>query len=168
MLRITSIIFVCLFFIAPAEARQHHKHHRHFAHHRHHVVHKAAAKAFEISGWWSTPSVSYAPKQVRAGYTGTIVEHPSGCPARAFCGCGASVRVFGHSVRELWLAANWYKFPRAIPAPGMVAVRRHHVFVLEADLGGGIWQVYDANSGGHMTRMHGRPLLGYTIVNPRA
>lgn len=98
----------------------------------------------------------------------TIVAHPEGCPRSAFCGCGASVRVFGHSVRELWLAANWFKFPRAAPAPGNVAVRRHHVFVLEANLGGGIWRVYDANSGGHATRIHARSLAGYTIVSPRA
>lgn len=96
----------------------------------------------------------------------TIVSHPSGCPSRAFCGCGAAVRVFGSPVRSLWLAANWFKFPRAAPAAGMVAVRNHHVFVLEADLGGGRWQVYDANSGGHATRIHARSIAGYQIVNP--
>jgi hypothetical protein len=48
----------------------------------------------------------------------------------------------------------------------MAAVRRHHVMVLEADLGGGMWRVYDANSGHHMTRIHARSLAGYTIVNP--
>lgn len=95
-----------------------------------------------------------------------IVAHPSGCPSRSFCGCGAAVRVFGHSVRELWLAANWFKFPRVAPGVGMVAVRRHHVFVLEADLGGGVWSVYDANSGSHLTRVHARSLAGYVIVNP--
>lgn len=97
-----------------------------------------------------------------------IVSHPAGCPAIAFCGCGAAVRVFGRPIRELWLAANWYKFPRTAPAAGMVAVRAHHVFVLEADLGGGVWQVYDANSGGHATRIHPRSLAGYTVVNPKA
>lgn len=97
-----------------------------------------------------------------------IVAHPIGCPARAFCGCGAAVRVFGRPVRELWLAANWFRFPRAAPAPGMVAVRRHHVFVLEAHLGGGSWRVFDANSGHHATRIHARSIAGYTIVNPRA
>jgi hypothetical protein len=48
----------------------------------------------------------------------------------------------------------------------MVAVRRHHVFVLEAHLGGDQWQVYDANSGGHATRIHARSIAGYQIVNP--
>jgi hypothetical protein len=95
-----------------------------------------------------------------------VVSHPSGCPSRAFCGCGAAVRVFGSPIRSLWLAANWFKFPRAAPAPGTVAVRRHHVFVLEADLGGGVWSVYDANSGRGLTRIHARSLAGYVVVNP--
>lgn len=98
----------------------------------------------------------------------SIVSHPAGCPARAFCGCGAAVRIFGQPIRNLWLAANWFKFPRAAPAPGMAAVRAHHVFVLEAHLGGDVWQVYDANSGGHATRIHARSIAGYAIVNPRA
>lgn len=103
-----------------------------------------------------------------AGLTPAIVAHPTGCPSRAFCGCGAAVRIFGAPIRSLWLAANWFKFPRATPAAGMVAVRRHHVFVLEADLGGGVWRVYDANSGRHLTRIHARSIAGYQIVNPRA
>jgi hypothetical protein len=96
-----------------------------------------------------------------------VVAHPAGCPARAFCGCGAAMRVFGLPIRKLWLAANWFKFPRTIPNSGMVAVRRHHVFVLERPLGGSRWVVYDANSGGHATRIHSRSIDGYTIVNPR-
>ena len=79
--------------------------------------------------------------------------HPAGCPSRAFCGCGAAVR---SPIRSLWLAANWFKFPRAAPSAGMVAVRRHHVFVLEAYLGGDTWQVYDANSGIRPASMPGR------------
>lgn len=97
----------------------------------------------------------------------SVVGHPSGCPGRAFCGCGASVRIFGHPVRSLYLAANWLRFPRAHPASGMAAARRGHVFVLEAHVGGDEWMVYDANSGGHATRIHVRSIRGYTIVNPR-
>jgi hypothetical protein len=103
-----------------------------------------------------------------------LVDHPTGCPWRAFCGCGAVERlkatwgVIMKRPRELWLAANWFKFPRSSPAPGMVAVRRHHVFVLEAHLSGNTWLAYDANSGGHRTRLHPRSIAGYTIVNPRA
>jgi hypothetical protein len=95
-----------------------------------------------------------------------IVSHPTGCPRRAFCGCGASVRVFGRSVRSLWLASAWFKFPRAAPSPGMVAVRRGHVFVLETHIGGNVWKVYDANSGRRQTRIHPRSIAGYAIVNP--
>jgi hypothetical protein len=91
---------------------------------------------------------------------------PAGCPS-SFCGCGAALRVFGRIVPELNLAANWLRFPRTSPAPGMVAARRGHVFVLEQHLEGDTWMAYDANSGGHATRMHARSLRGYTIVNPR-
>lgn len=95
-----------------------------------------------------------------------IGGRPAGCPS-SFCGCGAALRVFGHIVPELNLASNWLRFPRTSPAPGMVAARRGHVFVLEQSLGGDMWMAYDANSGGHATRMHARSLRGYTIVNPR-
>lgn len=95
-----------------------------------------------------------------------IVAHPPGCPSRAFCGCGAAVRVFGAPVRSLWLAANWFKFPRTAPAAGMVAVRRHHVFVLEQHISGNTWLAYDANSGRRQTRIHARSIAGYVIVNP--
>jgi len=115
-----------------------------------------------MHGFGSAQKV-YAPRA-----QGTIVAHPAGCPATAFCGCGAAVRVFGAPIRALWLAANWFRFPRAAPAPGMVAVRRHHVMVLEADLGGGVWRVYDANSGRHLTRIHARSIAPYTIVDPHA
>lgn len=100
----------------------------------------------------------------------TILPHPAGCPRRAFCGCGAAVRVFGSPVRSLWLAANWYRFPHIPPSmasSGMAAVRPHHVMVLEADMGGGVWEVFDANSGRGATRIHARSIAGYTIVRPR-
>jgi hypothetical protein len=92
---------------------------------------------------------------------------PAGCP-RSFCGCGASIRVFGRIVPGLNLASNWLRFPRTAPAPGMVAARRGHVFVLEQHVEGDTWMAYDANSGGRATRIHARSLRGYTVVNPRA
>jgi hypothetical protein len=99
---------------------------------------------------------------------GQVVSgRPSGCPS-SFCGCGASLRVFGRIVPGLNLAANWLRFPRTSPAPGMVAARRGHVFVLERHVEGDTWMAYDANSGGHATRIHSRSLRGYTIVNPHA
>jgi hypothetical protein len=48
----------------------------------------------------------------------------------------------------------------------MAAVRRHHVFVLEQHIEGNTWLAYDANSGGHATRLHPRSIAGYVIVNP--
>lgn len=96
-----------------------------------------------------------------------VVGHPAGCPRYAFCGCGAAVEVFGSPRRDLWLAANWLRFPRAMPAPGMVAARRGHVMVLRAQGSNGNWIVFDANSGGRQTRVHERSLRGYSIVNPR-
>lgn len=147
----------CVVFSASSEA--HGRHHRH-----------TAPPACDLFCWFGGGQVVTAnPGSRHARQTasyGQIVAHPSGCPRSAFCGCGAAVRVFGHSVRKLWLAANWFRFPRTAPASGMVAVRRHHVFVLEADLGGGVWRVFDANSGHHLTRVHARSLAGYQIVNP--
>ena len=96
-----------------------------------------------------------------------LMPHPEGCPRTAFCGCGAAVKVFGKPIRDLWLARNWFRFPRVAVAPGMVAVRRHHVFVIEQVLGDGHVLAYDANSGGHRTRVHVVSLNGYTVVNPR-
>lgn len=99
----------------------------------------------------------------------TAVEasgRPPGCPHR-FCGCALSIKVFGHSVRELWLAANWFRFPRTTPAPGMVAVRRGHVFQLQSHVSGNTWVVWDPNSGRGRIRVHNRSIAGHTIVNPR-
>jgi len=95
-----------------------------------------------------------------------ILPHPAGCPRRLFCGCGAAVRIFGRPARELWLAASWFRFPRAAPGPGRVAVRRHHVFVLEQHLVGNVWLVFDANSGRHATQLHARSIAGFVIVDP--
>lgn len=104
---------------------------------------------------------------VRATESG-VVAHPAGCPRRAFCGCGAAVRLLGAPIRALWLAAAWYRFPRAAPAPGTAGVRPHHVVALIEHRGGSRWLVYDANSGGHATRIHEVDISRYTIVSPRA
>jgi hypothetical protein len=139
---------------------------------------------FSYSGRNGTASYRQDPRSFRSyaradsGYSGNIAQasvtsrervsgRPAGCPS-AYCGCGASLRVFGRIVPELNLAANWLRFPRTSPAPGMVAARRGHVFVLEQHLEGDTWMAYDANSGGRATRIHARSLRGYTVVNPRA
>ena len=103
-----------------------------------------------------------------ANFAAQILPHPPGCPRRLFCGCGAAVEVFGRPVRNLWLAANWLKFPPAAPAPGMVAARSGHVMVIRQYLGNNRALVYDANSGGGLTRVHVRSLSGFSIRNPRA
>lgn len=104
-----------------------------------------------------------------ANGNGTILgSRPSGCPHR-FCGCEASLYVFGEIRKELNLAANWVrKFPRAQAAPGMVAARSGHVFVLISQVSGNEWMVHDGNSGGGKTRQHVRSISGYAIVNPHA
>jgi hypothetical protein len=96
----------------------------------------------------------------------TLLPHPHGCPRTNFCGCGASVEVFGKSIRSLWPARNWYKFPSASPAPEMAGVKPHHVVILKRHVRGTIWVVYDANSGYHRTRLHQRNIAGFKIVNP--
>lgn len=90
---------------------------------------------------------------------------PSGCPHR-FCGCALALKIFGRIVPGLNLAANWLGFPRAAPAPGMVAARRGHVFQLIAHSGGHHWKVWDANSGHGRIRIHDRSIAGFVIVNP--
>lgn len=162
-------------FSGPTEAR-----HRH--HHKHRHMHLVASPAMhqdcnilfpcEIAKAMLAPvHAIVSGLQHVADEASVIVAHPAGCPARQFCACGAAVRVFGQPVRSLWLAANWYRFPRVAlenAAPGMVAVHPHHVFVLEAALGGGRWRVYDANSGRHLTRVHTRSIAGWKIVDPRS
>lgn len=96
-----------------------------------------------------------------------IVAHPAGCPRRLFCGCGVAVKLLGAPIRSLWLAANWLRFPRAAPGPGMAAARRGHVFAILQNLGGGRVLAYDPNSGRGLTRVHVRSLAGYQVVNPR-
>jgi hypothetical protein len=104
-----------------------------------------------------------------ANGNGTIVgARPSGCPHR-YCGCAASLYLFGEIRPDLNLAANWKrKFPRTEPASGMVAARNGHVMVLMSHASGDEWLVHDGNSGGGRTREHVRSIRGYTIVNPRA
>lgn len=105
--------------------------------------------------------------RVMAEGAGRVVGgRPHGCPRR-YCGCGASLHIFGRIIPRLNLAANWLRFPRAAPAPGMVAARRHHVFVLKRHIRGKIWLVHDSNSGRGKTRVHPRSIAGFTIVDPR-
>lgn len=96
-----------------------------------------------------------------------FLPHPKGCPRVAFCACGAAVEVFGEPKRSLWPARAWFKFPSTHAAPGAVAVRSHHVFVLVRQIDGNQWLVKDFNSGGHKSREWVRSISGYKIVDPR-
>jgi hypothetical protein len=108
------------------------------------------------------------PQAVDANGNGIIVRRrPAGCP-HAFCGCEASLYLFGDIRANLNLASEWARaFPRASPAPRMVAVRSHHVMVLMSHVGGSDWLVHDGNSGGGLTREHVLSISGYIIVDPR-
>jgi hypothetical protein len=110
----------------------------------------------------------YAAPHHRRHYdaNGNIVGHrPHGCPFQ-FCGCEASLFLFGVIKPHLNLAANWFGFPRAHAAPGMAAVRRHHVMVLIRQIRGDVWLTHDGNSGHHLTREHARSIRGFVIVDP--
>jgi hypothetical protein len=92
---------------------------------------------------------------------------PAGCPRR-YCGCAMSIRVFGRKIPRLYLAANWLRFPRARPRPGIVAARRGHVMQLLVHVTGHRWRVYDPNSGRGLTRIHVRSVRGFAFVDPTA
>jgi len=97
---------------------------------------------------------------------GVIGGRPAGCP-RKFCGCEASLYVFGVIKPELNLASNWPRyFPRTVPSPGKVAARPGHVFVLIRHVEGDRWLVHDGNSGGGYTRQHVRSITGFAVVDP--
>jgi hypothetical protein len=156
---------------APRQVARHHERRRHAARKtKRHVVIKTVTQVRRPAEHHHEQEVEKrrGPEKRASGPTAQILPHPEGCPHREFCGCGASVKIFGHSVRELWLASNWFRFPRVALAAGMVAVRRGHVFVIEEVLGSGKVIAYDANSGRHLTRRHVRSVAGYTIVDPHS
>jgi hypothetical protein len=98
-----------------------------------------------------------------------IGGRPAGCPFK-FCGCGASIEVFGRIIPRYNLAANWLRdFPRvshASASANMVAGNSSHVFVLKEHRHDDVWVVKDFNSGGHRTRLHEKRLSGYIVVDP--
>jgi hypothetical protein len=127
-----------------------------------------AVRFFAVLGGVIALSVGLYLASISRAQADTMLPHPAGCPRVAFCGCGASADLYGRPVRALWLAASWFKFPRAQPARNMAAVRRHHIFVLKQHVRGNVWLVADYNSGGHKSRLHQRSIAGYAIVDPFA
>jgi hypothetical protein len=126
-----------------------------YSHHYHHHARAGAAMAHHAHF-----SSRYADGR------GEVVAHPADCPRTLFCGCGAA-HDLGLSDRSLWLVRSWYKFPRAAAAPGMAALwGTRHVAVIRSVNGDGTASVYDANSGGGLTRVHRVSLAGLTIVDP--
>ena len=134
--------------------------------------HKSALIVCNQRGCSNQPSAAQPePRRIRtARYSGAehvVGGRPAGCP-HEFCGCEASLYLYGEIRPELNLAANWmWKFPHASPAPGMAAARPGHVMVLVKHIAGDEWLVHDGNSGGGLTRDHVRSIRGYTIVDPQ-
>ena len=134
--------------------------------------HKSALIVCNQRGCSNQPSAAQPePRHIRtARYSGAehvVGGRPAGCP-HEFCGCEASLYLYGEIRPELNLAANWmWKFPHASPAPGMAAARPGHVMVLVKHIAGDEWLVHDGNSGGGLTRDHVRSIRGYTIVDPQ-
>ncbi|MDE1935660.1 hypothetical protein [Bradyrhizobium sp.] len=161
--------------VLPSQAEARHFHHtaihhayshRAYVHHaysRHaYYRHAYARRAYDTRNFrqaWAMASPD--------GGERVVGSRPYGCPNR-FCGCEASLYKFGRIIPELNLASNWLRFPRAMPASGMAAVRPGHVMILESQISGSIWYAHDGNSGGHVTREHPVSIAGYTIVNPSA
>lgn len=141
----------------PAQAHHrvnHHHSHRHHLHHNERTTRHARHDRADANG------------------NGTVfLPHPAGCPPVEFCACGAAVRVFGHSIRDLWAVSTWRRlFARAAPAPGNVALEHSHshLFVLEEQVRGDLWLTSDYNSGGHQSRRHVRSIAGLEVVNPHS
>jgi hypothetical protein len=145
------IAVACLLF-APVAAEAHPRHH--YRHHHLTYRHQHLNSMASIAG-----GIQVSER--------VIGGRPSGCP-HAFCGCEASLYKFGRIIPELNLAANWRRFPRTAPGPGMAAVRTGHVMILQQHVAGNVWYVHDGNSGGHATREHPRSIAGYSIVDPGA
>lgn len=159
-----------------AQARVHH-HRHHVAHYRVHHVRVANVNPtgcftiddrYPCAGSARGGHVSRTRTEYASYDDGQIVGHPSGCPRSAFCGCGVSVKVFGHPVRELYLASNYgYYFNESAFASGNVAYRSHHaVYIMGGTRSAAL--IYDPNSGGHQTRVHYRDLSGYRVVDPHS
>lgn len=94
-----------------------------------------------------------------------IGGRPSGCP-HAYCGCGLA-RYLGLTDRALNLAWEWARrFPHTFAHAGAVAVRHHHVMLLEAHVEGSRWLVRDFNGGRHLSWLHVRSVNGFIFVSP--
>jgi hypothetical protein len=123
--------------------------------------HHAHAYHYVREGWTDK---RYAARNHETGFAVAVLS--AACRiARSLggpCGCFASEQVFGHSVRELWLADAWLKFPRTSPHSGAVAVWPHrHVAAVIAVNGDGTVTVRDSWA------VHRVRVAGLVFVDPR-
>lgn len=163
MLRTSTILLAVIFSFAVATTAD--AQHRHIYHRQDRKIHvPITCNRFGCSDRANAVRTQNPPVPDANG--NVVGRRPPGCP-REFCGCEASLYVFGEIRPYLNLASNWIRrFPRTAPAPGMVAARNHHVMVLISHASGSDWLVHDGNSGGSKTRDHVRSIKGYTIVDP--
>lgn len=121
---------------------------------------------------WPASSSQLSSEEASKRSKDTVVGgRPAGCPTQ-WCGCQASIELFGRILPMLNRAAAWLAFPhvaQSSAAPDMAAVRgRNHVVVLKQHVSGGRWVVKDGNWGG---KAHIREIDlssgGYTVVDPR-
>lgn len=71
---------------------------------------------------------------------------PTGCPARAWCGCWLSAHLGLHR-RDLWRARNWARVGRpSLPQAGAIVVWRRHVGKITA-VNGDMIRVLSGNDG---------------------
>ena len=176
-MKLIVAIFVALLTVASTAEARHYRHHSHHIKVQHRHIAAGSRATTDLTCDNNGRCVSFAadansndvmPAAPRGYYyDGRMIgSRPAGCP-HAFCGCEASLYLFGRIIPELNLAANWpRKFPRVSPAPGMAAARSHHVVVLISHVEGSNWLVHDGNGGGHRTWEHVRSIAGYVVVNP--
>lgn len=132
---------------------------------------KAARRAQQTAEQFSAaPAQSFNQESGSRHASDTVVGgRPTGCPSR-WCGCQASIEIFGKIVPYLNLAANWLRsFPHvahSAGAPGMAAARPGHVVVLREHIAGNRWIIKDGNYAG-AAHIREADLSSYTIVDPR-
>lgn len=149
-MRFALFLFFGLLIAFPAEARH---------------PHQASQEAPQCFIFCLTPQAYPQPETHQRPSYGVVGGRPEGCP-HAYCGCAVSLRVFGRIVDGLNLAANWSRFRPADPAPGRVAYRAHHVFLIQEVNADGTVVAYNPNSGSGLTRITTVSLRGYRVVDP--
>lgn len=136
------------------------------AHRRHHRYRKAVAHKRSLV---SRTAHARAPVRPPHDYRTSVAlaGRPSGCPARAWCGCWLA-HYLGMPARHLWLAANW-RFvgrPAGGPAVGAIVVWRHHVGIITGRAGSR-WVVKSGNDG-RRVRERPRALAGAIAYRVRS